>query len=325
MVLERVKGLGKSQGTEYEFFSGKGGVGKTTLSAARSLYLANQGNEVLVISTDPAHSLSDSFETEIGAEETKLAENLHAVEINPEKAVDDFEEKVSGESEEVMGGMDMFEEGLEGMGDVTGMTPGVDEMAAFDKFMQYMRKGGYDHIIFDTAPTGHTLRFLSLPDVMESWVGKILKIKNRISQFTGMFKGAMPFTEEEEKEEDGFEELEEMKEKIKEARNIMQDPEKTKFWLAMIPEEMSLYEGKRMLDQLEKYEISCNRIIVNKIVPENDECDFCSEKREQQLGVLDSIREEFEGKEILTLDLKKEEIKGFDLLRGIGKKLYEES
>lgn len=325
MVLEKVKNIGKGNaGTKYEFFSGKGGVGKTTLSAARALYLSSQGNRVLIISTDPAHSLSDSFETEIEAEETELRENLYAVEISPDKAVSDFEEKVS-EEPEMMGGMDLLGgEDMGGIGDMTSMTPGIDEMAAFDKFIEYMHKDDYDFVIFDTAPTGHTLRFLSLPDVMESWLGKLLKIKRKMSQFTGMFKGFMPFTEEEEDgEEESFDALEDLKEKIKDARGIMQDSSKTRFWMLMIPEEMSLYEGERMLDELNKYDIICENIVVNKIIPENSDCEFCSSKRDQQMEVLSSIKGTMEDKDIRTLELHRKEIKGSELLKKVGLKLYE--
>lgn len=322
MVLERVRKLGEEE-TRYEFFSGKGGVGKTTLSVARALYLANRDEKVLIISTDPAHSLSDSFEMEVKPEETRLKDNLYGVEISPEKAMEDFQEKVSEEDMGMMGGMADFGEEMEGMGDLSSMTPGIDEMAAFDKFIQYMHKEEYDYIIFDTAPTGHTLRFLSLPDVMESWVGKLLRVKRRISEFTGMFKGVMPFTQEEDTKEESGEALEALKEKIKEGRELMQDSERTTFWLVMIPEEMSLYEGRRMLEELSEYNIDCEKVIVNKLVPENQECEFCSAKREQQLEVLDSIEKEFKGKDIRTFELQKEEIKGFKLLKRVGEELYQ--
>lgn len=323
MVLDKVRDLGGNGGTQYEFFSGKGGVGKTTLSAARALYLAKRDKKVLIISTDPAHSLSDSFEVEIKPEETKLRENLFAVEISPDKAVEDFQEKISDGDMDMMGGMAGLGEEMEGVGDLSSMTPGIDEMAAFDKFIQYMHREEYDYLIFDTAPTGHTLRFLSLPDVMESWVGKLLNVKRRLSEFTGMFKGVVPFTQEEDMEEKSGEALEALKEKIEEAREIMQDSEKTRFWLVMIPEEMSLYEGKRMLEELSQYGIECEKIIVNKLLPENRGCEFCSARREQQLEVMDSIENEFEERSIRTFKLQKEEIKGYELLEEVGEELYE--
>lgn len=323
MVLESI-GISNGGNVTYEFFSGKGGVGKTTLSVARAINLAENGERVLVISTDPAHSLSDSFNEDVKPEETKVRENLWAVEISPEKAVDDFEDKISEQEE--MEEMGLLGDGMEGLGDVTSTTPGIDEMAAFNKFIEYMQKEDYDRIIFDTAPTGHTLRFLSLPDVMESWVGKMLKIRKKLSQFTGMFKGVMPFTEEENgKDEQDLEALESLKERIKDARDIMQDPERTEFWLVLIPEEMSLYEGERMLEELEEFGISCGRIIVNKLIPENPECEFCSAKREQQLSVMESIEDKFEDKEIRTLELYREEVRGYDLLQEVGKVLYEQS
>jgi len=306
--------------TSYEFFSGKGGVGKTTLSTARALFLAGQGNKVLVVSTDPAHSISDCLEMEVGSEETEVAENLFAVEIDPSDASDELEEKLSDKGE-AMEDMPLMDTGL---GSLASSTPGSDEMVAFSRFMEYMHRDDYDYVIFDTAPTGHTLKFLSLPDVMESWVGKILSLKQKMSQFTDMFKGVMPFAGEEEEQESGFEELKEMKEDIKEAREIMQDSERTKFWMVLIPEEMSLYEGERMMQDLDEYGIPCENLIVNKMIPPSENCDFCSAKRRKQLEVLDSIKEIFEDKDIRSLQLLEEELKGQDLLRDVSKDLYQE-
>ncbi|MBN2042544.1 MAG: ArsA family ATPase, partial [Candidatus Aenigmarchaeota archaeon] len=158
--------------TTYHFFSGKGGVGKTSVSAATALHFSRNGKKTLIISTDPAHSLSDSFETKIGGEVKELRKNLFAVEIDPKKAMQEYKERLMPKIEN-MGMLKGL--GLDDTFDIAGMTPGIDEIAAFDKFLQYMQSKDYDIIVFDTAPTGHTLRFLSLPDVLDSWVGKMIK------------------------------------------------------------------------------------------------------------------------------------------------------
>lgn len=326
MVLDKLS-ISDSDRTKYEFFSGKGGVGKTTLAASRVLHLSKQGKKVLVISTDPAHSLSDSFEEEIGPDETHLRENLWAVEIGPERAVEEFRDKISREDvmgEMGLGGMD----GLLGGGEeedtenLASMTPGIDEMAAFDRFMDYMHREDYDHVVFDTAPTGHTLRFLSLPDVMESWVGKLIRIKSKISKLTGAFKGFMPFAEEEKESENRTEVLEELKKRIKDARDILQDGERTRFWLVMLPQEMSLYETERTVDQLEGYGIGVEDLIVNQILPENKDCGFCTNKRRRQLEVLEKTRDRFPDMELKRLRSFREEVKGYRLLGKVGERVY---
>ncbi|RLJ01446.1 MAG: arsenic-transporting ATPase [Candidatus Aenigmatarchaeota archaeon] len=303
--------------TKYEFFGGKGGVGKTTMAAARALWLSKKGYKVLIISTDPAHSLSDSFEKRIDGEVKKIGKNLYGVEIDPEKAVQEYREKMSAEMEQ----LEML--GLGEEMDLASMTPGIDEMAAFDRFMRYMDDGDYDYVIFDTAPTGHTLRFLSLPEIMNSWIGKIIKIRMRFSQITGMFKKLLPFGDEEERDT-GLEILERMKERITRAREVMKDPQRTTFTMVMIPEEMSIFETERAMESLEDYSIPVKRIIVNQIIPENPHCEFCRTKRKQQMDRLKRIKKSFKDKEILEAQMFEHEIKGMKSLERLGRLLYGE-
>lgn len=314
--------------TNYEFFSGKGGVGKTTLSAARALYLAQNDEKVLIISTDPAHSLSDSLETEINHLETRINENLYAVEIDPEQSMDDLQHKIEEEENEqelpMDGLMDFGEDSL--IDSFTGATPGMDEMAAFNKFIEHMHDDEYDYIIFDTAPSGHTLNFLSLPDVMESWVGKIIKIKSKLSQFSGMFKNMMPFGDDENEEEveiNQTQALEEMKEKIENAKEVMQDEELTRFWMVTIPQRMSLYETQRTIEDLNEQDITTSDVIINQIIPKNNDCEFCSERRARQLEVIEEIEKEFQRKRIYKLNQYRNELKGKNRLLEMGRKLYD--
>jgi arsenite-transporting ATPase len=307
--------LGKSE-TLFEFFGGKGGVGKTTMAAARALWLADNGKKVLVISTDPAHSLSDSFEKKIGGKIKELEKNLYAVEIDPKEAVKDYKEKIS---------MDQLEQ-LQNFGiggeefDLAAMTPGIDEMAAFDKFIQYMDEKDYDYIIFDTAPTGHTLRFLSLPDVMEGWVGRVIRIRAKFSQITDAFKKLLPFTEP--KEDQSLKVLEELKEKIRQAKEIMADKNRTHFNIVMIPEEMSIFESERAMESLKEYNLPIRNVLVNQIIPKNPDCDFCSTKRKQQMERLGEIKNKFSDKNILEIPMFKHEVKGMNKLRKLGEILY---
>lgn len=298
---------------KYEFYSGKGGVGKTTLSAARALRLSEEDKRVLIVSTDPAHSLSDSFSVEIGPEIKQIKENLYGVEINPEKALKDYKEKIkTGE----MGGLEEF-----GMGDfnLTGVSPGMDEFAAFDKFLQYMNKEEYDYIIFDTAPTGHTLRFFSLPEIMEGWIGKIIKLKIKFSQISNLFKKFMPFSEEKE-EDKSMKALERMKERIKKARKVMTNPNKTKFNLVLTPEKMGIEETKRTIETLKKENIQINEIIINKLIPKTSNCDFCKARRKMQEKNLKEIEERFKNYKLKRIPLKKEEVVGFNRLEKFLKK-----
>jgi len=180
-----VKDLLEKQKVRFLLFGGKGGVGKTSCAAASALYSAKMGNETLIISTDPAHSLSDSFATDLSGGdilEVPGVKNLYAQEINPKRAIEEFREKYGEYSmEEEMMPVPILESGDD-------FFPGMDEAIAFTKVLELMQRSEYDVVIFDTAPTGHTLRLLSLPDVLDSMVGKLIKFQIRIKNLFAAFK-----------------------------------------------------------------------------------------------------------------------------------------
>ncbi len=319
LILMKIKDIvKKSRDTRYYLFAGKGGVGKTSMSAATAVLAAKKGKKTLVISTDPAHSLSDSFETHIGGDVKEIGKNLYAVEIDPKKSMDEYKDKIMPKIEG-MGALKGL--GLGDTFDMVGMTPGIDELAAMDKFMQYMQSKEYDVIIFDTAPTGHTLRFLSLPEIMDSWVGKMIMIRMRFSGMIGAMKKLLPFTKDEDEKDVDLDKLNEMKARIEEARRVLQDKEKTSYNIVMIPEEMSILESERSLKTLSEYGINVGEIIVNKIIPENSRCSFCAEKRKQQIERMKLVREKFKGYRIKHVLLSKEEVKGMSMLQSLGKEL----
>ncbi|MDZ4170721.1 MAG: TRC40/GET3/ArsA family transport-energizing ATPase, partial [Methanobacteriaceae archaeon] len=238
--------------TSFVFVGGKGGVGKTTVSAATALWMSKSGKKTLVISTDPAHSLGDSLERPIGHYPTPITENLFAVEVDPEVAMEQYQAKMKEQQAMNPGmGMDMLQDQM----DMASMAPGIDETAAFDIFMQYMTTNEYDVVIFDTAPTGHTLRLLSFPEMMDSWVGKMIKIRRQMGSMAKAFKNILPFMGDEEEEDHALEDMEVTKKRIREARDIMADPDRTSFKMVIIPEEMSIYESERAMEALEKYNI----------------------------------------------------------------------
>lgn len=324
--------------TEFILFGGKGGVGKTTAAAATALKLANDGNLTLIVSTDPAHSLSDSFEKKIGPEEKKIFENLWAIEINPEKEMEKFKEKLESpkiETEDTpdapefpgmpeMGGMPGLnpEQLMGGMSDI-GSMPGMDEMAAFDLFLKFLDTSEYDYVVFDTAPTGHTLKFLSLPEIMDSWVGKMLKVKMQLSNAMNMFKKILPFSETEEKDpkKEALDNLEKMKKRIEKGREALSDPKQTTFVLVTIPQEMAVSETERALEKLNEYKIPVEKIIINQIQPKNKDCSFCKERRKIQEKRLKELKEKFKNQVLIEVELFKKEIKGKKMLQKFSEKL----
>ncbi|MGZ7044397.1 MAG: arsenical pump-driving ATPase GET3 [Methanobacterium sp.] len=308
--------------TTFVFVGGKGGVGKTTVSAATALWFARSGKKTLVISTDPAHSLSDSFERNIGHNPTPIAENLEAVEIDPEVAMKDYQAKMK-EQQALNPGMDMGM--LQDQMDMTTMAPGIDETAAFDKFLQYMTTDEYDIVIFDTAPTGHTLRLLSFPEMMDSWVGKMIKIRRQVGSMAKAFKNVMPFMGDEEEEDRALEDMETTKKQIRAARGVLADPDRTSFKMVIIPEEMSIYESERAMEALAKNNMISDGVIVNQIQPEEADCEFCAARRKIQEQRMKTIQQKFGNQVIAQIPLQAEEVKGMEKLTSIAHILYGDS
>jgi arsenite-transporting ATPase len=317
MVMKRLMD-GGGRDTRFVFFSGKGGVGKTSVAAATALWLAREGKKVLVISTDPAHSLADSLDTKIGGEVRGIGRNLYAVEIDPKLSMKEYREMLSPELEKAPALRGL---GLDEAFDMAGMTPGIDELASFDTFLRHMNSREYDVIVFDTAPTGHTLRFLSLPDVLDSWLGKLIRIRMRLSGITGMVRKLLS-REDEDEGDNTLERLEEMKRRIEHARELLSDPDKTEYNIVMIPEAMCIYESERSVSFLKECSIPIGKVIVNQIIPDNTQCGFCSSKRKTQLERLSEIKSKFHPNKVMELRLFEEEVRGRESLERVARELY---
>ncbi|MCD6164093.1 MAG: ArsA family ATPase [Candidatus Odinarchaeota archaeon] len=301
-------------------FGGKGGVGKTSCAAATALWAAENGNETLVISTDPAHSLSDSFGEKIGDSIRKIngIKNLYGLEIDPKKAIREYSEKLKSTPELGLP-IDIETDELEELTTLT--PPGADEALAFAKVLEFIEKPEYDLIIFDTAPTGHTLRLLSLPDILNSWVGKLIKMRAWIQKMTAFFKRILGRGEEEDKT---MEYLEKLKKTIEVARAELSNEEETRFIPVMIPEVMSIYETERLVRTLYEYEIPVTHIVVNMIHPEVPNCTFCAARRSMQIENLKIINEYYSDFSIIYIPFFPTEIRGIPKLKEFARYLFEE-
>ncbi|TFG28474.1 MAG: arsenic-transporting ATPase [Promethearchaeota archaeon] len=310
-------------------FGGKGGVGKTTCAASSAIWAAEHGRNTLIISTDPAHSLGDSLGLELPAgEPTQVTgiENLTALEINPKANMAEFKGLTNMNPMEDMG-MGGMMEGF-GMGDLQEFAsmnpPGIDEALAFGKVLEFIEmEHDYDLIVFDTAPTGHTLRFLSLPETLSGWIGKILKLRIKVGKFFGVFKKM--FSRDEMEEDNSLEILERLKNSIINARDDLINPAINTFVAVMIPEEMAIAETGRLLNELIKYKIPNSNIIVNQLYQDTEEiCDFCKGRREMQQKNLNKIKEIFGeklSKNLIELPLFKTEIRGYEKLKELSEYL----
>ncbi len=261
-------------------FSGKGGVGKTTLAAATSVRLAALGSRVLVMSTDPAHSLSDVFDVQLGPRPRTILPGLDAMEVD-----------AKGLFSEAIGRSDGGKESST-MGDLLRMvseTPGVDEFGAIEVLMQAIEDPHHDVVILDTAPTGHTLRLLMLPELMDSWFGKLIEMKARIARAGRFLRRLFPGAKGADAADLGRE-LEGGRERIGGLRGLLTDADRAQIVLVTIPEAMGVLETERTLKMLEGHGLPVGTIVVNQLQPENASCPHCERRRRIHLGELEHMR-----------------------------------
>ncbi|MBD3404932.1 MAG: AAA family ATPase [Candidatus Lokiarchaeota archaeon] len=293
---------------------GKGGVGKTSCAGAMAVLSAQHGYRTLVLSTDPAHSLSDSFDQNLAGGEVipiEGVDNLWGMEINTEKGMEEFQTAMGSGA----GGPEM-EMASQFMGDVGGMAPpGSDEAMAFGKILEFIEDSSYDRVIFDTAPTGHTLKLLELPELLDSWLGKMLTLRQRLSSMMSGLKSMFGGGGEEDR---SWEMLQQTKEKIRAARIELADEEVTQFVVVMIPEAMAVFETQRLLASLHAWNIPANNIVINQLVPESPSCQFCNKRRQMQQSNMEDIRELYQDMELTEVPLFNQEIRGVEGLRRLG-------
>ena len=289
-------------------FGGKGGVGKTTAAAAFALGIAQADatKRVLVFSTDPAHSLSDSFDEPVGERKTGVAgvENLDAMEIDPGTWFEELKQRYRSWTDELFanfsGGSGRMEVKFdrEAMRELVELTPpGIDEIAALGTISDLLDREHYDTIVLDTAPTGHLIRFLELPQVALSWIRTFIKLLLK-------YKDVMRANQV-------AEELVALSKSIKKVIALLTDAERCEFVGVAIAERMSLEETVDLAKALEKLKVPLRKLLINGVVPENT-CKFCKSRRKMQQQVMDEFQAKFRrrGIEILVAPQQPHEIRG---------------
>ena len=271
------------------FFGGKGGVGKTTSATASALYLARQrpDRKVLIVSTDPAHSVGDSFAQVVGDEIVPIEEvdNLWARELDAQKVLAEYRRLNNHILAEIANRGTLFDE--EDIADFMQLTlPGMDEVMAIREIIKLIRAGEYDLVVVDTAPTGHTVRMLQLPSQMRNWIKTLDMMMDKHRYMVRTFSGRyIP------DECDRF--LEEQKRDVATVERTLKDATATEFVLVTIPEEMAVYESERLFITLRKERIPVRNLIVNRVIAGDGLCAPCQRKKAEQAEVLAEIEERF--------------------------------
>ncbi|XP_047336437.1 ATPase GET3A-like [Impatiens glandulifera] len=307
MPVGSVQNILDQNSLKWVFVGGKGGVGKTTCSSILSILLSRVRSSVLIISTDPAHNLSDAFQQKFTKAPTLVNgfTNLYAMEVDP-----------TVESEETNGqdGMDGF------ISDLANAIPGIDEAMSFAEMLKLVQTMDYSVIVFDTAPTGHTLRLLQFPSTLEKGLAKMMSLKNKfgglLSQMTRMFG-----VDDEFGEDALLGRLEGMKYIIEQVNKQFKDPELTTFVCVCIPEFLSLYETERLVQELTKFEIDTHNIIINQVLydEEGTESRLLKARMRMQQKYLDQFYMLYDDFHITKLPLLPEEVCGVEALKSFSR------
>ncbi|WP_102028593.1 ArsA family ATPase [Salirhabdus sp. Marseille-P4669] len=285
------------------FVGGKGGVGKSTSSAALALAFSRTGQKTLIISTDPAHNLGDIFHQKLKNEKKQLAKNLWGIEIDPvqesKRYIDTVKDNLKGLVKSTM------VQEVHRQIDMASAAPGADEAALFDRIVSIIleEKDNFDKIIFDTAPTGHTIRLLSLPEIMSVWIDGLIERRQKINtNYSQLLNDGEPV------EDPIYEVLQKRKDKFKAVREIILDGSVTGFTFVLIPERLPILETEKAIKQLDQYHLHTRTLIVNKVLPDYADGAFLSKRRAQEQDYLQQIDKTFSKQTLLRIPLFEEDI-----------------
>ena len=291
-------------------FGGKGGVGKTTCASATAVQFAAAGNRTLLVSVDPAHSLSDSLEREIGPEVQKIEEvkNLSALEISAEGLFLKFKGEHGDEIKRILETGTYLDEG--DIDDLFSLSiPGLDEVMAFKELVEVMDRGEYDFHILDTAPTGHALRLLALPELLDEWIRVLARMRYK-------YRYVVSRLARREIHEPADDFLFTMKRTVQKIQGLLRDPDRCEFVVVTIPETMAIAETLRLVEQLDRMKIPVKRLIVNRVgSSEHAACPFCHERWQEQRESLQECERAFPRLTIFKLLERPHQVKGLQRLR----------
>ena len=316
------------------FIGGKGGVGKTTTAAALASYYASQQKKTLIVSTDPAHSLGDVLNTQLNNAKTVISPYLDAIELNPDVIVDEHFAQVE-RTIKSYANPDMMPKIREHLR-LSKSAPGAQEAAMLESMCQHLVEAadaGYEHIIFDTAPTGHTLRLLVLPEMMGAWTDGLLAQQRRQAKLRSVAthldshnqKGnqtknhqndvANPFaTKKSDRWEQAVSVLEKRKQLFRQAGLLLHDRTQTAIVLVMTADVLPLAETKRAIEQLEDSKLTPAAIVINQLISTTQSDEFWRRRAERQQQLMQDIEKNFSKYPLYSIYLQQTDVRGTDAL-----------
>mgnify|MGYP003587367628 CR=1 FL=1 len=297
----------------FTFFGGKGGTGKTSCAAAYALRLSARGVRTLVVSTDPAHSLGDAFGISMGNEPVSLGENLWGLEIDAEVEARKYMKAIQDKMLDLVSAAIVEE--LKRQIEIAYMSPGAEEAAIFDKFVELMEAAGtvYDAIVFDTAPTGHTLRLLTLPEILGVWIEHLIEKRMKAME---LMKAAARYDSalsERVANDPVIRTLSSRRDKFALARKYLTDSGASVFYFVLNPEKLPILETERAVALLARHGINAGGIVVNRIIPP-EAGSFWEKRRAAQEGYMEDIRSRFASMKIVEIPMLDSDVQGMEQL-----------
>ena len=310
----------------YIMYGGKGGLGKTTFSAATAYYLAKKGKRVLVFSVDPQASLSDIFERDIfGQGNIEIMPNLFAREVDADRRIQDYQEEIRQKILS-MYGMKKIPEEIESYIKASSAEPAMEESAIFDAVVDIVVKGDFDYYIYDLVPLGHALYYLSMAAVYDAWLDKITGLREQMREYDQAI--ATMKREEETDEDEIYKELMYIKDRIGASSKIMTDTEKTAFFFVLTPEEMTVVDTEKAAKLFAKYNVPLAGYVVNRVIDRNllkeNIPAYLKNRIEMQAEALNLIDNTFGASVLSSVPEFDSEIKGLGTIRELAEVMFEE-
>jgi arsenite-transporting ATPase len=309
----------------YVMFGGKGGLGKTTFSAATAYWLAKSGKRVLVFSVDPQASLSDIFQQDIfGKGPVKVMDNLWAQEIDADQHISEYQDEIRQKIRD-MYGMEEVPEEIEDYIQAVSAEPAMEESAIFDSVVDIVVQGDYDYYIYDLVPLGHALYYLSMAKVYDEWITKITRLREEMREYEEV---AARMRREKEIEEDKIlGELQYIKERINSASRILTDREKTAFFFVLVPEEMILVDTRKAATLFADFNVPVAGYVVNRVIPddllqESGIPPYLRNRIDMQHRYLEEIRGTFGDDVLAHVPELERDVSGMDMIERLAGIMY---
>jgi len=310
----------------YIMFGGKGGLGKTTFSAATAYWLAKQGKKVLVFSVDPQASLSDIFQKDIfGKGPVKIMDNLWAQEIDADQHIKAYQQEIRKKILDMYGFEEVPEE-IEQYIQAASAEPAMEESAIFDAVVDIVVEGNYDYYIYDLVPLGHALYYLSMAKVYDEWINKITKLREEMREYEEMVSRLK--REKETEEDQILKELQYIRGRINASSQILTDKEKTGFFFVVIPEEMILIDTRKAAELFSKFDVPISGYVVNRVIPhdllQQNIPPYLKNRIDMQDKYLGQINETFSDKVAAHVPELERDVTGLEMIKRLSEIMFGE-